>query len=424
MRRSARSPAGWSSRSVAIAYAALLRHGIPDRRRRRRARAWRSACVTASLHRDRELPLSSRHADGLRELLQRRPARRGAVPSSLTPPAARSRSGRRLRLHQPHRPFMRLDERGDDAQPHAGAAAVAARGEEGLEDAGAIARRDAAPSSATRSVRRLAAAADSSNVVAPWRAELSTRLASTMPHSPPTWASEPAALAQPHLEPAVGRQQLQRRGQRRVSPVMGGLSARASSRSRPTSPLSRSASARMLPRKRRRSASVIASAVPHQLGRAPDGGQRRFQLVRDMGGEGAQVSERSCSSPPCRGSFRELRQFARAVAAERPDGAAVAAAISSVRRISAWTGRLTKREKMRPISSVAPSTRCRERDPAALVVELLDDVAGRPRHIDDAGDAPLHDDRHRHEDPHRGAPADGIERRRRVLEMRVRRTLA
>ena len=38
---------------------------------------------------------------------------------------------------------MRLDERRDDAEPHAGSAAVAPGREERLEDAGAVARRNA-----------------------------------------------------------------------------------------------------------------------------------------------------------------------------------------------------------------------------------------------------------------------------------------
>ena len=99
---------------------------------------------------------------------------------------------------------------------------------------------------------------------------------------------------------------------------------------------------------------------------------------------------------------------------ERADRAASPAAMACVRAISSCIGRLIVRTETKAISKVTPRMRDRgKHDLAALAVEMLDDVVGRPRQIDGAGDAAVDDDRQRHEDAHAGAAAHRIERRRR-----------
>ena len=53
----------------------------------------------------------------------------------------------------------------------------------------------------------------------------------------------------------------------------------------------------------------------------------------------------------------------------------------------------------------------READFCALLIEMLEDIAGRARGIDDPGDLVPRDNRHRRKDAYARAPANGVERR-------------
>ena len=200
-----------------------------------------------------------------------------------------------------------------------------------------------------------------------------------------------------------------------VAPTATGFSARAKSRRRLEIFASRSVSAMMLSRNLRRSSSSMSGAVDvvaQQFGGALDRRQRRFQFVRDMGGEGR--DEAGARVQPPRHVEEALRQpgeFAGAVAPERAQRVAVALA-DQIGALDQFAHRLgdgaMKQESDQQRRH--DHRKHREDDLAALLVEVLEDVAGRARGIDDAGDLVAHDHRHRGEDAHAGAAAHRIER--------------
>ena len=116
-----------------------------------------------------------------------------------------------------------------------------------------------------------------------------------------------------------------------------------------------------------------------------------------MGGEGLDACPSApAACAPCRGRpptarpSRACRGWLSGRIASRSP-----AAMALVRSISSCIGRLIVRsEHEGDQQRRAEHGDRREHDLAALAVEMLDDVAGRPRQIDGAGDAAVDDDRH------------------------------
>ena len=117
----------------------------------------------------------------------------------------------------------------------------------------------------------------------------------------------------------------------------------------------------------------------------------------------------------CEEALGELGEFARSVARQGPDGAAVALS-DLARAVDEGMDRTGDEagEGQADETRHEEHDRRRERDATALVVELADDVARRARGVDNARDAAPGDDRHGGEDAHRGAAADRIDGRRRM----------
>ena len=152
--------------------------------------------------------------------------------------------------------------------------------------------------------------------------------------------------------------------------------------------------------------------VAQQFGGALDRGQRRFQLMRHMGGEGRdEIGARIQPSRHVEKALRQPGELAGAAALQRGQRIAIALADQI-----AALDQFPHRRGNGAVKQEADQQRRhdheqhRERDLGALVVQVAEHVAGRARGIDDARDLAAHDHRHRGKDPHAGAAAHGIER--------------
>ncbi len=154
-----------------------------------------------------------------------------------------------------------------------------------------------------------------------------------------------------------------------------------------------------------------------QLGRALDRGQRRFQFMGEMRREGRDVvrAPRELLGHAEK-ALRELREFAGAVMGERLEGVAVAArdAIGAADQLAHRPGDGAAEDEADQ-HRASDDGEGRQDELAALLIEMLEDVARGARGVDHAGDVVVDDHRHRREHVHADAAADGIDRRRRLV---------
>ena len=115
-------------------------------------------------------------------------------------------------------------------------------------------------------------------------------------------------------------------------------------------------------------------------------------------------------------ALREHREFGGAVMLERPQSVAVARPDRIRPR-----DQLLDRPRDRAVEG-EPDQQCQHRDGEAcrrnlalLLVEMAKDVARRARGVEHGSDAPVAHDRHGRENPHAGAAAQRVDRRRLVL---------
>jgi hypothetical protein len=160
---------------------------------------------------------------------------------------------------------------------------------------------------------------------------------------------------------------------------------------------------------RRRRVDIVAQKLRGPLNR----GQRRFQFMRYMGGEGRdEAGARIQPSCHFQKTLRQAGELAGAVALERAQRIAVALAdqIGSFDQLPHRLGDGAMKQKSDQQGRNDHGEH-REHESSAPLIQVFEDVAGRARRIDDACDLIAHDHGHRGKDAHAGAPADRIERR-------------
>ena len=115
-------------------------------------------------------------------------------------------------------------------------------------------------------------------------------------------------------------------------------------------------------------------------------------------------------------AVRQLGELARAVMGERPKRVAVAAADArgAIDQLAHRAGDGSGENQTDDDGREDDGQR-RQDELAALLIEMVEDVARRSRRVDDAGHAVVDDDRHRREHVDADAAADRVDRRRRLV---------
>ena len=157
--------------------------------------------------------------------------------------------------------------------------------------------------------------------------------------------------------------------------------------------------------------------IQQQFGGALDRGQRRFQFMGQVRREGRDIIR-----PPrqllghVEEAVRQLGELARAVMRERLKRVAVAAADARgaidqfAHRPGDGAGKHQADDDGREDDGQSGQDEL-----AALLIEMIEDVARRPRCVDDAGNAVVDDDGHRRKHVNADAAADRVDRRRRLV---------
>ena len=157
--------------------------------------------------------------------------------------------------------------------------------------------------------------------------------------------------------------------------------------------------------------------IQQQFGGALDRRQRRLQFMGEVRRKGRDVVR-----PPrqllghVEEAVRQLGELARAVMGERLKCVAIAAADArgAIDQLAHRAGDGSG-ENQADDDGRENDGKCRQDELAALLIEMVEDVARRSRCIDDARDAVVDDDRHRREHVDADAAADRVDRRRRLV---------
>ena len=312
---------------------------------------------------------------------------------------------------------MGVEHGANDGQAHPGAAAVAPRGEEAVEDLGPVVGRDA-----------FAVVADGhlQPIALPRRGQIERRTAVAHGIVGKIGKDDQGVvLGDPHrrvevaagadIERGKGRAQARDRDRQSCRAERdrifraGEIAQAARDRSQPVG-VGDDVVEKLAP------VLIVhvgrVDVLAQQFGRALDRRQRRFEFMRDMGGEGRDEAGARVQPPRhVEETLRQQGEFAGAVMPQRAQRVAVALAdqIGALHQFAHRSGDGAVKQKADQ-QRRHDHRKHREDHPAALLVEVFEDVARRARGIDDAGDLVAHDHRHRDEDAHPGAPAHRIER--------------